>query len=162
MPIYMQYDGIKGSVTEAGHKEWIELQSCQMGTHRNVTSAVGGSSNREASAPSISEIVITKNLDAASAELFRASLVGEGKKVKIDFCKTDKDKLTPYLQLELENTLVSSFSLSGHGGSGNSAPMESLSINFTKISLNHLSPDESNAKTKPIRAGYDLSAAKPV
>jgi type VI secretion system secreted protein Hcp len=160
MPIYMKYDGIDGSVTATGHEKWIELQSAQMGVHRQVTSAQGRGENREASVPSVSEIVVTKDLDAASTNLFRAALYGEGKKVKIDFCKTDKDKFEPFLQLELENTLVSSFSQSGSGGDTHSRPMESLTLNFTKIQYNTIGMDKANATGKPDRAMWDLGQGK--
>src|SRR5262249_13784472 len=128
MPIYMKFDGIDGSVTAAGHEKWIEVESCQLGVHRNITSPTGRGTNREAAVPAVSEIVLTKHSDCASTPLFKAALWGEGKKVKIDFCKTDKDKFEAYLQLELENTMVSSYSASGHGGDGHSRPMESLSL----------------------------------
>jgi len=160
MPIYMKYEGIDGSVTAAGHEKWIELESAQFGVHRNITSPTGRGANREASAPSVQEIVVTKVQDCASTNLFRASLWGEGKKVKIDFCKTDKDKVEPYLQLELENTLVSSFSSSGHGGDGHARPMESLALNFTKITFNTIAMDTKNATAKPDRAMWDLAQAK--
>ena len=160
MPIYMNFDGVTGAVTAAGHEKWIELESCQMGVHRNVTSATGRGTNREASVPSVSEIVVTKYQDCASTGLFRASLWGEGKKVKIDFCKTDKDKFEPYLQIELENTLVSSYSASGHGGDGHARPMESLAMNFTKITFNATTMDNKNATAKPDRASWDLAQGK--
>jgi type VI secretion system secreted protein Hcp len=160
MPIYFKYDGIDGGVTAAGHEKWIEIDSCQLSAHRNVTSAHGRGENREASSPTVSEIVITKSQDVASTKLFQASLWGEGKKVKIDFCKTDKDKLEVYLQLELENTLVSSFNTSGHGGDNHARPMESLSLNFTKITYVSTSMDKDNKTGKPDRAMWDLGQAK--
>jgi type VI secretion system secreted protein Hcp len=160
MPIYMKYDGIDGAVTATGHEKWIELDSCQLGVNRHVTSATGRGSNREASVPSVSEIVITKSQDVASTNLFKASLWGEGKKVKIDFVKTDQDKFEQYLQLELENTLVSSFSTSGHGGDGHARPMESLSLNFTKITYVTTLMDKDNKTAKPDRAMWDLGAGK--
>src|SRR5262245_60943385 len=112
MPIYMKYDGIDGSVTAEGHSKWIELQSCQLGVHRNIRNPTGVGANREASAPSVNEIVVTKTEDCASTSLFKAALWGEGKKVKIDFCKTDQNKIEVYMQLELENTMVSSYTAS--------------------------------------------------
>src|SRR6516165_9612035 len=155
MPIYMKIDGVDGSVTAAGHEKWIEIESAQVGTHRHVTNATGRGVNREASAPAVSEIVVTKSTDCASTGLFRLSLHGEGKKVKIDFVKTDKDKFEPYLQLELENTLVSSYSVSGHGGDNHQRPMESLSLNFTKITYVTTHMDPSNKTGKPDRAMWD-------
>ena len=160
MPIYMKIDGVDGSVTAAGHEKWIEIESAQVGTHRHVTNATGRGVNREASVPAVSEIVVTKSTDCASTGLFRLSLHGEGKKVKIDFVKTDKDKFEPFLQLELENTLVSSFTSSGHGGDSNARPMESLSINFTKITFNATTMDNKNATAKPDRASWDLAQGK--
>jgi type VI secretion system secreted protein Hcp len=160
MPIYMKYEGIDGGVTATGHEKWIELDSCQLGVNRHVTNPSGRGTNREASAPALSEIVVTKSQDLASANLFKASLWGEGKKVKIDFCKTDKDKLETYLQLELENTLVSSYSTSGHGGDNHSRPMESLSLNYTKIMYVSTLMDKANATGKPDRASWDLATAK--
>ena len=160
MPIYMKYDGIDGSVTAAGHDKWIELESCQLGIHRHITSPTGRGVNREAAAPTVSEIVVTKVQDCASTALFRATLWGEGKKVKIDFCKTDKDKFEPYLQLELENALLSNYTSSGHGGDGHSRPMESLSLNFTKITQTTTHMDDKNKTGRPDRATWDLAQAK--
>jgi type VI secretion system secreted protein Hcp len=156
----MDYEGIKGSVTATGHEKWIELHSCQVGINRHVTSASGRGTNREAAVPSVSEITVTKDLDCASTSIFKASLYGEGKKVKIDFCKTDKDKWEAYLQLELENTLISSFSTSGSGGDSHARPMESLALNFTKITYVTTLMDDKNSTGKPDRGMWDLAAGK--
>lgn len=157
MPIYMQYDGIDGDVTTKGHEKWIELQSCSLGANRSMTSSSSSAADRESSTPSVSEIVVTKVTDAASTNLFRAAVGkgpgSEGKLVKIDFCKTDAGDTEPYLQLELENTLVSSFSVS----SGGDRPMESLSLNFVKVTLNNIGMGAANETGQPDRAHYDLS-----
>lgn len=156
MPIYMQIDGIEGDVTAEGHEKWIEVNSFQWGVGRGVTSPVGGSADREASAPSVSEIVVTKLCDKASANVLREALWGEGKKVKIDFVKTDKDKFEPYMQYELENTLLSGYSIS----SGGDRPSESLSLNFTKVTFNDISMGEKNETGQPDRVNYDLAKGK--
>jgi type VI secretion system secreted protein Hcp len=156
----MQYEGVKGSVTEQGHKEWIELDSCQMGVNRHITNPVGKGTNREAAAPSVGEIVITKAQDDASEGLFRAALCGPGKKVTIHFCKTDEDKIETYLQFELENTLVSSYSVSGTGGTTHGRPTESLSLNFTKLMNTYTHVDPKNKQSTNKRAGFDLATAR--
>ena len=140
MPIYMKYEGIDGPLT-GKYKGWIELESAQLGTHRSSTSPTGRGEDRDASVPSVSEIVVTKLTDSASTHLYREALWGSSKKVRIDFLKKDGDGagavLSPYLSIELENALISSYSASGHG-QGGARPMESLSLNFTKISFNRL------------------------
>src|SRR5437588_1520292 len=131
MPIYVQYAKIKGDVTAGGHEGWIEVNSFQWGVGRGISSPTGGSADRESSAPSVSEIVVTKPTDIASTDLLNESLQGEGQDVTIDFCKTDKGNLQTYLSYVLTNTMISGFSLS----SGGDRPQESLSFNFTKIMM---------------------------
>lgn len=161
MPIFMKYPGIDGGVTETAHNKWIDLESCQMGTHRNIGATRSGSTvDREASAPTISEIVITKSNDPSSLKLFQNSLSSQAKTVKIDFCRTDKDKLVPYLQLELENTLISSFSVSGSGGDTHSRPMESLSLNFTKITYHNIPTDPGQKAQATDRYSWDTTTNK--
>ena len=48
-------------------------------------------------------------------KLLNEALQGEGKTVKLDFCRTEKSKLQVYLQLELTNTMISGFSTSSGG-----------------------------------------------
>src|SRR5262249_52981798 len=83
MPIYMEYDGgsIAGDATAEGHEKWIELNSLQWGVGRGISSPTGGSADRESSAPSVSEIVVTKPTDIASVKLLNEALQGEGKTV---------------------------------------------------------------------------------
>jgi type VI secretion system secreted protein Hcp len=160
MPIYMKYDGIDGSVTAQGHEKWIELQSCQVGINRNVRTTVGAGQERESGAPNVSEIVVTKELDNATGSELKEALTGTGeKKVKIDFCSTEHQL---YMQIELENTLVSSYSLSGHGGDTHGSPMESMALNFTKVTFVPTTRGEKGTKAQsPSRVGYDLALAKP-
>jgi type VI secretion system secreted protein Hcp len=130
MPIYMKVDGIDGAV-KGKYKGLIELQSCQFGTHRNITAPTGRGSERRAAPPSVSEIVVTKEQDTTSTALFRESLTGSGKKVVIEFVKGDPP--TPYMRVALDDVLISSFSVSGHGGGNSAKPLESLSLNFSRV-----------------------------
>lgn len=156
MPIYMKYTGIDGDTTAEGHASWIDCGSFTWGVGRGISSPTGGSADRESSAPSISEITITKNQDNATVKLLQAALEGEGVEVTIDFCKTDKGKLETYLQYTLENTMVSGYSVS----SGGDRPAESLSLNFTKVRCKLTSMTSSNADGSPENVAYDLSLAK--
>src|SRR5579862_6252258 len=95
MAIYMNYDGITGDVTSAGHEQWIELTSFQWGVGRGISNSAGSGADRESSTPSVSEIVVTKVTDSASTNVFRGSVglapIGEGKLVKIHITKTNTD-----------------------------------------------------------------------
>lgn len=160
MPIYMEYDSgkIKGDVTEDGHKDWIELNSFSWGVGRGISSPTGGSADRESSAPSVSEITVSKAQDKATGKLITEALQGEGVTVKIDFTRTDKGKLVTYLTYTLENTMISGYSTS----SGGDRPSESLSLNFTKVEISPQTMDKDNKLSTADRVTYDIGLAKVV
>jgi type VI secretion system secreted protein Hcp len=155
--IYLKIDGINGNVTESDHKDWIELNSFQWGVGRGISSPVGNTDDRESSEPSISEITVTKSMDQASNPLLGLALgVSGAKKFEIDFTRTAENKTQIFLHYELENTLISGFSLS----SGGDMPSESMSLNFTKITQKFTHFKSANDTGTPTVQGYDLSTAK--
>src|SRR5262245_55566447 len=128
MAIYMKYGSIDGDVTASGFENWIELHSFQWGAGRGISSPTGASADRESSAPSVSEVVVTKDVDSASTKLLNEALQGAGQDVEVDFVKTDKGELETFMAYTLTNTMISSYAVS----SGGARPTESLSLNFTK------------------------------
>ena len=159
MPIYIKYGDIKGDVSAEGHKGsdgWVEVNSFQFGVGRGIASPTGGSADREASAPSVSEITLSKTMDVSSYRWLEEALWGEGQAVTIDFVKTDKDKLEVYAQYVLTDCMVSGYSVS----SGGDRPTESLSLNFTKITFNDITMGSKNEDGSPDRVYYDLAAGK--
>jgi len=155
MPIYVKYASIDGDVTATGHEKWIEVNSFQWGVGRGISSPVGASADRESSAPSVSEIVVTKPTDVATIKILDEALHGEGQDVTIDFCKTDKGQLNVFLSYTLNNTMISGYSASSDGD----RPQESLSFNFTKIECRDVGLGAKNEDGSPATVGYDLAAA---
>ena len=155
MAIYMQYDGgkIKGAGGQGNHQDWIVIKSIQWGVGRSVSTDVGikkEDGTREASEPSISEVVITKEFDKSSVLLSQESTTNnKGKDVKIDFCSTANEG-APYLQIILSNCLISGYSVT----SGGDRPSESISLNFLKIEYNEAGTQAPN------KSSYDLQKAK--
>jgi type VI secretion system secreted protein Hcp len=154
--IYIKFGDVEGGVTEDKHKGWIEVNSFQFGVARSVSSGAGGQT-RESTAPSISEIVVSKVNDIASPKLYEDSLAGAfDTPVTIEMTQTTKKATETYLKIELTDCGVSSYSIS----SGGDAPMESLSLNFTKIEYIPSPLDnKGNPKAGP-KVGYDLLALK--
>lgn len=156
MPIYMKFGSIPGDVTTDGYKDWIELNSFQYGVGRSVSSGAGGNT-RESSAPNVSEIVVTKHFDKASAKLYQDSVAGTfDTKVEIKMNTTTKNKTETFLTFELSDCGVSSYSLS----SGGDNPMESLSLNFIKVMVTPTPLDKSGQIKKGDVVSYDLLAMK--
>lgn len=156
MAIYLKFGKINGNVTEQDHKDWIAVSSLQFGIGRGISTPVGSSANREASTPSVSEVVITKEMDMSSTGLFLESLKGiKGEEVKINIVATGSPPRV-FCSYTLTNTLVSGYSLS----TGGDRPSESLSLNFTKVEFKYIPSTAENKQATPVTVGFDLSTAK--
>jgi type VI secretion system secreted protein Hcp len=123
-------------VTQSNPMGMIEINSFQWGVGRGITSPTATSADRESSAPSVSEIVVTKTTDASSPTLFRESVATKPTGTPWTICAFSPNSTggtTNYLQLNLDNVLISSFQQSG----GGDRPTESITLNFTKITMNY-------------------------
>lgn len=156
-PIYMNFTGINGEVQTVGFTNDIQLNSFQWGVGRGISSPTGGSANRESSAPSVSEITITKAMDKTSPKLLQQALAGEGTDVKIFFVNVSRGKPFVYAEYDLSGAMVSGYSVS----SGGDRPSESLSLNFTKVVFTQ-SVQNPNGTTTSTSAGWDLAQGKAV
>ncbi len=126
---YLQIDGIKGE--SQTHPGWIEVSSFQWGASRGLGPPTGGAADRESSAPSVSEIVVTKTTDSASPALMKCAASGcHFKKVTLAVRKAGGDQLLTYV---LTDVMVSGYHVGG--GSGGDRPQESMTLNFTKIEM---------------------------
>ena len=162
MPIYLSFGSIQGDVTATGHVGWIELNSMQWGVGRGVSSPTGSSADRESSAPSVSEITVTKDNDTSSdgilTEAFTGDGGGNGAAVTIDLCRTQSGQLVVFQSVVVNNVIISGYSTS----SGGDRPSESLSLNFTKIAVTNTPMKPDGTTGSPSTTTYDLAQAKTV
>jgi len=157
MAIYVKYKSpdISGGVTTKGYEKQFELTKLQFGIGRGVGSPTGADTNREATTPSVSEIVGSKNLDEASGALIKESLSGAGKATAvISFVRTDAKGGVTYLELTLTNVMLSGWSISSDGDK----PTESISFNFTKIELKIIPQKADGSAGTAYPVTYDLAA----
>ncbi len=158
--IVMEFEGVKGNVTADGYADHIALLSCSFGVSRGISMEPGNVSNREATRPSLSEINITKELDNSATALFKAAVTGDaGQTVKIKFVRTGADKVQEFMVYELENCLISSYSMSGDA---EGTPIENLTLSFSKLLVTYIDTDEKLGQGSQQVTGYDLTTAKPL
>lgn len=157
MAIYIKYGDLKGEVTATGYENWMEVSSLQWGVGRGISAGTGGGSKREATAPSVSEVTVTKTMDGISPLMLKEAIGGDAKTVKIEMTQTDgAGKHVAYQKYILTNTLVSGYSIS----SGGDRPSESLSLNFTKFDSEYIKVDDKFKTATTGHVIYDISAAK--
>lgn len=153
MAIFMKFgDTVKGQVTTEGFKDWIELTAFEFQAQRAVSDGSGGR-QREGSNPRITDIVISKPFDKASAQLYQDSIAGTFKtKVDLKLSTTSKNKMETYLHYELTDCGVSSYGL----GSDGDNPRETITLNFTKVMVTPSPLDTSGSPVKGAVVTYDL------
>src|SRR5262249_16287361 len=110
MAAYLKYGAdIKGESLAEGHKGsdgWIEGGSVQGGCGTAISRATGASAKREGSAPSVSEVTLTKLMDSTSPKLAKEALVGKAVTANIELVETGEGQLNTYLTLNLTNCMI--------------------------------------------------------
>jgi type VI secretion system secreted protein Hcp len=162
MAAYLKFGTtIKGESLAEGHKGsdgWIEVSSVQWGCGRSISTPVGSSAKREADAPTITEVTVTKLMDSTSPLLVQEALKGPAEEATIELVETGENKLETFLTVKLTNAMISNYSMA----SGGERPSETLNLNFTKIEFTYQGYDDKhkvdNSKKKSFT--YDLTAAK--
>ena len=144
--VFLNIPSIPGSSTTLGFTNDIELSSFHFSNSRTITSS--GGADRQASAPSFSDLVITKTMDKSSPGILEAIFLDHGiSKMDMYLTKPSADTKEPFVFVHytLSNVLFSSYSIS----SGGDAPTESIGLNFEKIQtdLTTQNPDGSAGQT---------------
>jgi type VI secretion system secreted protein Hcp len=156
---FLKIDGVPGEVTDAKHKDWIEVNSWSWGLSQSGGGATAGSGGR-AGKVSVSDLSIMKRMDKSSPLLMRACCTGQHiKQVKVELCRSTGDKL-PYMTYVMSDVLVTSLQPAGSSG-GDDFPSESVSFNFAKIEWSYTPVDSATGQTaQPIKGGWDVIANK--
>ena len=150
MGIYLKVPAVKGDADAAEHKGWIKLDSFAFGSGREVRTPIGRVADRHANRGQVGEIQLTKEMDSSSLHLFAATCVGGGETMEIEVTRAgDKKKKTeiPYLKYKLEHALFTGYSFHSSGAN----PYETLSLNFTKITMAY-HPQDAALKGEPANA----------
>jgi len=150
--IFLKLDGVPGSATNQGYENQIIVESFQWGGGVAVSGGTGNMGDRTAGKASLADITITKPLDAATHELLKHMLKGKViPKGVFTFVAATNAEAEKYLEVTLENIIISSLSQSSAG----ETPNESVSFNYSKIEFSHQLRDEKGAP-QPKRVAYDL------
>jgi type VI secretion system secreted protein Hcp len=147
--IYLKYDGVEGNVTTKGFEKQIELITASYGSGRSIGMSARTDVNRGHAEPHLSEISIAKMWDdMASVKLFEDAIAGVGNKnATLSFTTTSKNTVMAFLVLDLENVVVSNYSI---GGGGESQPNETLALNYTKITVTPYEVKDGKATKKSV------------
>jgi type VI secretion system secreted protein Hcp len=153
-------DTIKGECTLEGYSDKIELMSYSHNVAMQVTNDVSNS-ERTSGKPFVGEFTVTKYVDKATPTLNEYCCGGKAlptAKIVVGRNAAESDgKVMPFITYTLDNVLLSNVSVSGGAGG---KPVETLSLNFTKIKWELTTQKDTGAKEGTAAATWDMAANK--
>lgn len=157
MSIFVNYDGIKGEASDAGHKQWMDVESVNWGVSRNITSSTSTQGDRESSNAVIQDLQLVRLMDSATPKIFIESCCGTGKDVVIHLTKTGTGSGTDvYMQYTLKNALISNYVVEAET-QGNERPKETITISFVDVEVKYTPYDEDGNAEAAIAVGFDTA-----
>jgi type VI secretion system secreted protein Hcp len=141
MDIFLQLDGIKGESVTIKFEDQMEVFSWSFGLSRTVSGA--GTGAARSGKLCASDISVMKQFDKSSPQIMTNMVSGKViPKGKMSFVKLNGDLPLPYLVIELNNVLISSYQVSG---SSDERPIDSVSLHFStaKLTYTQTNPDGS-------------------
>lgn len=150
---FLKIEGIQGSVTEKGHEEEIMLESFSWGaTNPGIVR-----SPTPTGASSFSPINVVIRLDQSAPKLLVAAARGDSiPKVEIKIFRSGEKK-EEFLKITLQNAIISSYQARGASGD---IPIESVSLNFSKIKYEY--KKQKGNKTETFTGGWDIEENRPL
>ena len=153
---YIKFDGIDGESVDRNHDKWINLDSWSWGATQTGTGGGGG-----AGKVSVQNFSFDKTVDKASPKLFEALTTGKHiKEATLELCRpSGADQSQCYLVIKLTDVMVSGYQI---GGSSENVPTDQISLNFAKIEFSYKPQKADGQLDSPVKATYDVKAAKKV
>ncbi|MEQ5843489.1 Hcp family type VI secretion system effector [Paraburkholderia acidicola] len=155
-------EDIKGECTIEGYADKIEVMSYSHNVAMQVTNDVSNS-ERTSGKPHIGEFTITKYVDVATPTLNEYCCGGKAvptATVIVGRNAAESDgKIMSFITYTLNNVVFSSVSVSGGAGG---KPVETISLNFTKIKWELTAQKDSGDKKGTAASTWDLAANKVV
>ena len=159
--MYIKLDSIEGESTSAEHAKEIEILSWSHGFSQ-TTSSVRASSGATVEKANHSDLSITKYLDSSTDDILKMCWTGKVIKSGTITCLrsdgAEDNKPVTYLKVEMEEIIISNYSISG--GSGD-LPVENISLNYGKVTYTYLpqkKEDGTGGSAQPI--SHDLTTNK--
>ncbi|MCL4797800.1 MAG: type VI secretion system tube protein Hcp [Bryobacteraceae bacterium] len=148
---FLKFGDVVGEGKNELHKEWIEIHSYSWsGSHTGSPESGGGLSAGKAQ---VSDLIVTKSMDKSSPKLKEFCCKGEPVPKATLVVDRAGNSPTTYLKIELDAAVISSYNVSG--GTGD-LPIESISLSYTKVSLDYIPVDDKGAPQGAINANFNL------
>ena len=161
----LKLEGVDGESTVADHPGAIEIESWSWG-ETNVPRAGGGGGG--AGKVSMQDFHFVAKTSKASPILFLRCATGQHIKEAKLFVRKAGERPLEYYIVTLKDVLITSYGVAGEGGganpggTSNTVPTDTFSINFTQIIFEYKPQKADGSLDTAVKAGYDIKTNKKV
>jgi type VI secretion system secreted protein Hcp len=153
---FLKIDGIDGESQDSKHKNEIQIESFSWGEQNAGTASVGGGMG--AGKVNFNDFNFAMRLNKASPVLFAKCASGEHIKSAVLTCRKAGKEQQEYLKVTFSDLLVSNYQTGG--SAGDIVPMDSISINFTKVEVEYKEQKPDGTLAGSIKKSYDIKQQK--
>ena len=152
---FLKIDGIAGESTDAKHKGEIDVLSWSWGETQEIAASPGGGGGTGKVA--MTDLHVSANLSKASPPLLLACASGKHIKSAVLTGRKAGKGQDDFLTFSLTDVLVSGYQT---GGAAAEAPLDSISLNFSKIEMTYREQTAKGSLGPAIRVGWDRKTNK--
>jgi type VI secretion system secreted protein Hcp len=152
---FLKLDGIPGESVDAKHKGEIDVLSWSWGESQPtpVNPGSGGGSGKVA----MTDLHVSANVSKASPQLLLACAAGTHIKGAVLTGRKGGKAQAEFLTFSLSDVLVSAYQT---GGATAEAPLDSISLSFSKIEMTYREQSAKGGLGPAIRVGWDRKTNK--
>lgn len=152
--IFMQIDGITGTVSDKEYKQWVAIENINQGVFSSVN-IDNGSGQLNSDGVHFEHISFTKEMDSTSTRISNMVALGSGiKKIVVALAVKTDDKNHEMVRWTYTDCIFNGYSISVQNTAGN--PVENICFAFSTVSFetNMVSPGGKVSKQGPV--GWNL------
>ncbi len=156
---FLKIEGIPGESTDAKHKDWIEITHFSQSMSQPASATASSAGGATAERVDFGTFDIQHLLDKASPKIYEACASGKHiKEVILEICRAGGDQVK-YLEVKLEQVLVSAIESGGTAGEG--FPTETVKFSYGKIKWTYSQQKRADGTGGGnVNAGWDLTTNK--
>ena len=152
--MFLKLDGVKGESLDKVHTKEIDVLAWSWGMSNSGTAHVGGGAG--AGKVSVQDLSFSKYVDSSSPNLMLNCCNGKHFKDALLTVRKAGGNPVEYVRIKIEEVLIAGVSTGGSGGEDRL--IESVILNFGKVSVDYTPQDAKGAAGTAIPFGWDIAA----
>jgi len=132
---FLKIEGITGEATDNKHKDEIDIESWSWGATNSGSHSYGGGGG--VGKVQMQDLSFTMRVNKSSPKLFLACATGQHITGALLTCRKAGKQQQEYLKIKLTDLLISSYQSGGSGGGENIVPVDTATINFSKLEMTY-------------------------